>query len=493
MPGLINLSSPINWAAPLNRDLVHSWSSSGGSQLRDIANRSVVSIVGAAWDSQSFIGGRGSLLFNGSSSYYSANIDSTPVAWNLSAWIKASSETVAHLSASGNFGIYVRIGRNSGFRNSSGSFFEVNTATGSGVSSGWYHIALDYDGSSTLRFYRDGQIVLTNSSASGVVDRLSLAEIGRLNAASGQYWGDRISDVEFRAVSLGDAGMDRLYRAAVRGYPNERNYIKRRRGFSAGGGGVTVTPGAASVTLSTFAPAVLTPRLCTPAVASLATTAYAPTVSTPRLATPATATLTTTAFAPTVSTPRLVTPGTLALSLTAFAPTVSAPRVCTPGTLALTTTAFAPTVSVSDASAIVPGTATLTITTYAPTVSAPRLVTPPTATLTLATFAPTVAAPRLVTPPTASLTTTKFAPTVSTPRLVTPGTLALVLNPFAPVVSAPRVVVPGTRALVLTSYAPTVSTGVVSTKFPGAVTFSRGGTGGTFVRSLTGGTLTRRI
>ena len=85
------------------------------------------------------------------------------------------------------------------------------------------------------------------------------------------------------------------------------------------GGGVTATPGTASLVLTTFAPVVSTPRLVTVGKATLTLTTFAPTVAAPRLVTPGKLALTLTTFAPTVSVPRLVTVGKLSLTLTTFA------------------------------------------------------------------------------------------------------------------------------------------------------------------------------
>src|SRR3990167_9829518 len=70
--------------------------------------------------------------------------------------------------------------------------------------------------------------------------------------------------------------------------------------------------------------------LVTPVTATLTLTTYAPTVSTPRLVTPGTATLALTGFAPSVLAHRLVTPSTVALNITTYAPSVAAPRLVTP-------------------------------------------------------------------------------------------------------------------------------------------------------------------
>ncbi len=159
---------------------------------------------------------------------------------------------------------------------------------------------------------------------------------------------------------------------------------------SGGGGGATVTPGVASLTLTKFAPTVIAATTVKPSTLALTLTKFAPVVATPRVITPGKLSLVLTEFAPTVLTPRIVTPGTIALSLTEYAPTVATPRLVTPGTLALTTTR------------------------YAPTVLTPRVVTPGKLSLTLTEFAPTV--------------------TASGSAVVTPGLLALVITRYAPTV-----------------------------------------------------------
>jgi hypothetical protein len=164
------------------------------------------------------------------------------------------------------------------------------------------------------------------------------------------------------------------------------------------GGGVSVTPGTASLTLTAFAPTVTRTQnvTVTPGAASLVTARLTPTVtvSDHKRVTPGTASLVTETFAPTVVLGQRVTPGTASLVLAAQTPTVTATanlRV-TPGAAALTVTLFAPTVSVSDHKRVVPGTGTIVMAGFAPTVTASdhKVVTPGTASLTITTFAPTV-------------------------------------------------------------------------------------------------------
>jgi hypothetical protein len=96
--------------------------------------------------------------------------------------------------------------------------------------------------------------------------------------------------------------------------------------FGSDSGPVTVTPGVATLTLTTFAPTV--------------------TVDGPRTVGDVTemSVLGLPGFFRSASDDVAVVPSALALTLTTFAPTVSTPRVVTPGVLALTLTMFAPTV-----------------------------------------------------------------------------------------------------------------------------------------------------
>jgi len=151
--------------------------------------------------------------------------------------------------------------------------------------------------------------------------------------------------------------------------------------------------------------------------------------------TPTTAHLTVTGKAPTVSTPVAVTPTKASLTVTGYAPTVSTPVAVTPTTANLTVTAYAPTVSVSGSQIVTPTTAHLTITPYAPTVSTPVVVTPTTAHLTLTTYAPTVQTPIVVVPAKAGITITTYAPAIVLPILVTPGKASLTVTAYAPTIS----------------------------------------------------------
>lgn len=195
----------------------------------------------------------------------------------------------------------------------------------------------------------------------------------------------------------------------------------------AAGGNVTVTPGVASLTLTTFAPVIQLGVV--PGVTALTLTTFAPVV---KLA---------------------VIPGTATLTLTTFAPTVTATQnqTVTPPVAALTLTTFAPVVQLG----VIPGVASLTLTTFAPVIK--LTVIPGVAALTLTTFAPTV--------------------TATANQTVTPGVVALVLTTFAPTVTGGSgvTVIPGTATLTLTTFAPTVTSSGTGVTFVASVTFDLGG------------------
>lgn len=176
--------------------------------------------------------------------------------------------------------------------------------------------------------------------------------------------------------------------------------------------------------------------------------------------TPGTASLSLTPFAPVVSTPSTVTPGVAELQLTPFAPLVSASdqQTVTPGTASLTLTAFTPDVTAGGSVTAIPGTAELALTAFAPQVSssADQTAIPGTASLTLTAFAPDVGAPRLVVPQTGELLLTPYGPYVDFGIVVGEG--SLVLTAFAPEVNSGITLVPDAGELVLTAYVPDVAT-----------------------------------
>ena len=240
-----------------------------------------------------------------------------------------------------------------------------------------------------------------------------------------------------------------------------------RWGGNGAGGDLLETDAQTDTTLNPwieFVPNVsfLNPQLVTPTTATLTMTGYAPTVLTPRTVTPSTAALTTTTYEPTVTVALAgvqVIPSTASLVLTSYVPTVRLPKLATPTTAALTTTTFAPTVRTPRT--VTPSTSALVITRYAPSVLTPRRVVPTTASLITTRFIPTVTTTNhiRITPSTASLVTTRYAPTVVATNSirVTPVPINMFLTSFPPVVTAALVITPSPASLVLNTFAPTVT------------------------------------
>lgn len=233
--------------------------------------------------------------------------------------------------------------------------------------------------------------------------------------------------------------------------------------------GASVTPGVASITISSFIPTVAASnhQSVTPGVRSLTTAYFAPTVtaSDHKSVTPGTLATTTTRFAPTVNITnnQSVTPSVLSLTTGAFAPTVNVSnnQSVTPGLLPLTTTKFAPTVTASDNKSLTPTYASLALSAFAPTIQTPVSVNTGVIALSTAAFAPAIAVSnnQSVTPTTASLTVTRFAPIVQTPISVTLGQLALTTTSYAPsvAVSDNKSVTPSTLSLTITKFSPAVT------------------------------------
>lgn len=378
----------------------------------------------------------------------------------------------------------------------------IATSTATIADTNWHHVAVTKSGS-TVGIYIDGTEGHTNDTAFTLVDNTNSFTVGafadntnnidatvtRVALYKSALSSGRISAHIAASLGVGLGASTGMLGAIVSDIAASSHrppwmLPQNRFGRVASPGdlfsvpyltapaNVTVTPGVASLTLTTFAPTVSATanQTVVPATAALTLTTFAPTVaaSDHKTVVPTTASLTLTTFAPTVGVSNniVVTPGVASLTLTTFAPSVTASnhQTVVPATASLTLATFAPSVTATNHKTVVPATASLSLTTFTPTVTATanQAVVPATASLVLTTFAPTVTATAglTVVPATAGLTLTTFAPTVTATahKVVTPTTAALVLTTFAPTVVASdhKVVVPATAALALTAFAPTV-------------------------------------
>ena len=259
--------------------------------------------------------------------------------------------------------------------------------------------------------------------------------------------------------------------------------------YTAGGGGVAVTPGCLALTTTDYAPTVALSnnQSVTPGVLAMAITGYAPSKAIDYKVTPSNASLTITGYAPTVaiSNNQSVTPPCLAQTITGYAPTlaITANVTCVPPTLAQTITTYAPTVTAYQNVAVVPGVLSQTITCYAPTVAVSnnQNIVPSTLPVTVTSYAPTVTAHQnvAVVPGVVALSITGYAPTIAISNniAIVPGTLAQTITTYVPTVSANQNVslVPSTLALSITGYAPSVAASNNQSVVPGTLALSLAG------------------
>lgn len=397
--GLITPSYKVGFASPQRGDLMYpelwrgcigAWApclGATGLSLRDNSGRGKHGTLTNMDPATDWVArdGKIALDFDGSSDMVS--IQTTPLSGSKTTafWVRPSAAISAVLIGGNNGGYFPYISGGSIYVSDeiigySGPISDTTTTIGI-----WYHYCFSSNGT-TVRVYKNGVDI-------GGLDNRNPTTINTIGAyaSSSLSFNGAMDDIRFYNRALTPPEVSLL--ATRRGIAYELD--RKRRAYVVGvGGGATVTPTTAALTLTTFAP--------------------------------------------TVTTPRTVTPSTASLTLTTFTPTVSTPQTVTPATASLTLTTFAPTVTAGGSQTVTPTPASLSLSTFAPTVSTPQTVTPTTAALTLNTFTPTVTTPRTVTPTPTALSVTTFAPTVSVGGSVsvTPTTLALTLTTFAPTITA---------------------------------------------------------
>jgi hypothetical protein len=365
----------------------------GSNDLTDVS--SVGSAAGKVGNARDFEVGTGNYFEGADNADLSISSDQ---AFTIQAWVNLESKAdsmgiVSKTTAGSEYLLYYDLGADRFYFfiwDGSGTATSVEASSlGSPSTATWYHIVAGHDPDNNKIFIRVNAGTQNETATStGTRDLDSAFRIGQWITFA---WDGLIDEVGFWKRVLTSDEIADLYNS---GDGRDYDYI------TGGGGNVIVTPTTATLSLTTFAPTVSTPRVATPSTLALTTSTFAPTVTTTQhvVVTPSTAALVTEAFAPTVtvSNHQVVTPTTLALVVSSFAPTVTATGhiVVTPGTAALTTQGFAPTVSATAHVFVTPSTAALVTQGFAPTVSTDNSVTvePPTATLVITLFAPTVTA-----------------------------------------------------------------------------------------------------
>lgn len=221
--------------------------------------------------------------------------------------------------------------------------------------------------------------------------------------------------------------------------------------FVEAAGGIALTPGVASLTITTYAPTPSVSASVTLTLGSVALSvnAYAPsiTVSEHRRLTVGVASVAFTTLTPSVlmTNNRLIAPGIVMMTLGTYTPTVSIQAILVPGAQAVLLTPAPPVVIATNNYLMTPAVASMVLTMFAVDVAVRndvRTDVPPTE-LALATFTPTVVATRMIVPHSQTMLRTerRHTPlgTESTTSVRSRGEYTTVLN------SEPKTVILRTR------------------------------------------------
>jgi hypothetical protein len=202
-------------AAPTNGLVVaYGFNATSGSTVADMSgNGRTGTISGASWTTGRYGNG---LSFDGSNDSVGTTYATNLTRWTVSVWVR-SAAAPSSAAASGpvhrekNFQINWNH-PNAAFRGAAG--VQVNgtwyaASFGTLAANTWYHLAATYDGE-TLRTYRNGSLVTSNTAPSGAAAAESATlKLGR-HAAAAQYFRGVIDDVRLydRALSQSEIQAD---------------------------------------------------------------------------------------------------------------------------------------------------------------------------------------------------------------------------------------------------------------------------------------------
>lgn len=241
----------------------------------------------------------------------------------------------------------------------------------------------------------------------------------------------------------------------------------------------TTTPAAGSVALTGNAPAVAISTPVTfvaqPAAGAAALTGYAPTIVQALAAlTPASGTVTITGFAPALQT--TLFPGTGTVAITGYTPGLT--TTVFPDVGSVNVTGHTPTASVT--AGIEPATATLALTGYGPTLL--TTLSPAAGALAITAYTPVTAQSTtspvtfVAQPGAGSLSVTGYAPTISQVAALTPAAGTVTLAGFAPTlltgIAGTWVLEPGAGTVAITGYAPTPRIDILLTPATASLTLA---------------------
>lgn len=320
--------------------------------------------------------GPGAAAFPGSATNYISVPSATPTHVTISAWVKSvtgadsSEEYIVNKNYDGssvpfslNLGDASGVsGVSAGFSFFDGAWHQSGIVTDIHADNIWHLIVGTYDGT-TLRYFIDG----SQDASSGYVGSLPSST---LPIDIGRYG----NNAKYLKANLDELRISNIARNAdwiLTEFNNQNSpstFISLGVKTSIGGSTTTVTPGTASLTLTSFAPKVVTTTRVVPATKSLALATFAPTIKQAIRVIPGPASLVLNSFAPRLVAQTRIVPATAHLTLGTFAPTSAVTNRINIPTAALVLNAFAPTVIVFTAGQVVitPQTATLALTSFAP-------------------------------------------------------------------------------------------------------------------------------
>ncbi len=269
-PQIIDPACPLNWAHPLNRNLMARWQCVpnpgwSGMTFRDLVrggrfpnDMTVLDTSPARVGNRGRPGGFGSLSFNGTNS----SLQTTTAAGDkfrasgittltICAWINANT-----INATGHFVVALRDSGSSGWIlqviDSGGKIIRFGALGSSNIDStagviatgAWYHIAIVWVNSSSVRFFVNGQFV--NAGGSTTISTGSTGTpvvLGKSFSGTTRYFDGLMDDVRIHNATFSDADIRAIFEDSRRGCPDTLNWLPEwYLGVPQAGGGATAFP-----------------------------------------------------------------------------------------------------------------------------------------------------------------------------------------------------------------------------------------------------------
>ena len=255
----LNIGTPVNRGAALNRGLVNWWFAVPnwkGLQFRDLCGRNHGTLTsGPTWQgTRGRLGGLGAVSLATATSQ-SVNLGIGVVDFGTADFTFTAQfycptigngRTVFHKGTAGTTEMLVEIAnpvvdRVVVARVGSSPVTTVNGTTII-VANVWYHVAVVRTGGNVY-LYINGKLDASTADGGGTMTSARASYIGA--ASYGNQLGGLIDDISFRTAGLSSDGVSSLYREAIQGYQNTLNWYRPLRvdvPAAAGGGGSELLP-----------------------------------------------------------------------------------------------------------------------------------------------------------------------------------------------------------------------------------------------------------